>query len=236
MRGEDVDQFAATPKFGHARPSSPKRPRLQERGDEGEHEAGRFATPRRFANANENALPEIIHDNGPTAPPHPPSKEEGEFTTPQTTRHTFLPQPHTHTHDPSSSPPLPLRPVFLPPPTSAATLAAPLPEAFSPHRKGDKFLPGGMADTVRQWGLEMSQHQARGSNSYSVRVLEVSGGAGMALVRCEGDVRLCLVSGRGRGRVDVGCVVLVKGMSWEVEVEGCVWRVVSEWRVVREDG
>ncbi|OMP82881.1 hypothetical protein BK809_0001072 [Diplodia seriata] len=35
--------------------------------------------------------------------------------------------------------------------------ATPLPEHFSPHRRSQKFLPGGMADVVRTWVLSVGQ-------------------------------------------------------------------------------
>lgn len=39
----------------------------------------------------------------------------------------------------------------------AGAAITPLPEHFSPHRRSQKFLPGGMADVVRAWVLSVGQ-------------------------------------------------------------------------------
>lgn len=51
------------------------------------------------------------------------------------------------------------RPPFLLPPTPAPTTEPkePLPDVFSPHRRGKKFIPGGMAETMRDWVIDVSQ-------------------------------------------------------------------------------
>ncbi|KAF1983259.1 hypothetical protein K402DRAFT_456672 [Aulographum hederae CBS 113979] len=68
---------------------------------------------------------------------------------------------------PTPTPFLPPRPpTFLKPerfPTPSLP-PEPLPEAFSPHRRGQKFVPGGMADVVRGWVVDAA---ATHSSSYS---------------------------------------------------------------------
>ncbi|KAF2753442.1 hypothetical protein EJ05DRAFT_215594 [Pseudovirgaria hyperparasitica] len=51
------------------------------------------------------------------------------------------------------------RPAFLLPVATSADATVPshpLPDAFSPHRKGQKFIPGGMADTLRSWVVDVA--------------------------------------------------------------------------------
>ncbi|PQE30241.1 hypothetical protein CJF32_00010156 [Rutstroemia sp. NJR-2017a WRK4] len=87
-------------------------------------------------------------------------------------------------------------PRFRPPdPEELAHSATdPLPEQFSPHRKGQKYIPGGMAAEVRDWLMNLDSalpaHAGRGKGKEEgwlvrVRVEEVRGGgrAGMSLVR-----------------------------------------------------
>ena len=65
----------------------------------------------------------------------------------------------------SVSTPAPLsRPSFLRPPTPP--LPAPLPQVFSPHRRGAAFVPGGTASTVQAWVVAAGQGAAQGRRTY----------------------------------------------------------------------
>jgi hypothetical protein len=146
--------------------------------------------------------------------------------------------------------PLPHRPVFLQPPSPAKAPAEPLPEAFSPHRRGQKFVPGGMAAEVRQWVLDTSQistHPKRssfGENLWRVRVLESNGAVSESIVLAKGviegrEVKIIL-PGAGKSKsgvgVAVGDVVGIKPPTWEVVLDGEAWVVAADWRTMNEKG
>jgi hypothetical protein len=145
------------------------------------------------------------------------------------------------------------RPHFIKAPSLPAEHTEPLPEAFSPHRRKEKFVPGGMAAATRQWILDASQatsHShgrrplaaAAASELLPIRVLETTGSVkdGVVLIRGEIDgreVRLVLPGqGKKRGSPDndlkMGDVVGIGHVRWDVEIGGEVWVVCVEWRAV----
>ena len=138
------------------------------------------------------------------------------------------------------------RPKFLrPSPAQQGTSTEPLPEAFSPHRRGAKFVPGGMAATVQQWVVETGQTavQSRRGQGYlkgedlvlKVEVEEVSGeGPWLVQGRCgNGQDASLLLAGGGTGRdVEVGVIVGVRTPTWEVDLGGRRWQVAVNWRLV----
>lgn len=160
--------------------------------------------------------------------------------------HQSLTAPRFHFAIPLSTPaPAPVPHFVLPTPVPAS-LPAPLPEVFSPHRRGAKYLPAGLAATCREWVLSAAQlgagvRRAEGAGlgggeeaewAARVEVVEVGGGEGMLLVRgAEAGERWMLLGG---GSVAKGKVVGVKRPVWEVEVQGEVWGVGVEWRVLGE--
>jgi hypothetical protein len=158
---------------------------------------------------------------------------------------------------PSNAPPTPfpneahlhsLKPAFLKPASAPPDTSEPLPEAFSPHRRGQKFVPGGMAAEVRQWIVDTTQsssysHNRRtgGDVSY-VRVMESRGSAdnGLILVRgsIEGkEVRLVLPSA-GKDKLAAsfvpGDLLATKAPSWDIELDGGSWFVAADWRLLRD--
>ncbi|KAF2475288.1 uncharacterized protein BDR25DRAFT_254188 [Lindgomyces ingoldianus] len=55
--------------------------------------------------------------------------------------------------------PAPTRPHFLlPPQPTSPQLIHPLPETFSPQRKGQKYVPGGLANTLQSWIIEATNN------------------------------------------------------------------------------
>ncbi|KAF2655428.1 hypothetical protein K491DRAFT_692893 [Lophiostoma macrostomum CBS 122681] len=107
----------------------------------------------------------------PQLPSSPTSMRNPQTPVPNTastSSHRFLvPAPKTpapfsntsHTPTATANPtatPAPSRPHFLlpPQPTSPAKPSTPLPETFSPSRKGQKYVPGGLASTLQSWILE----------------------------------------------------------------------------------
>lgn len=121
-----------------------------------------------------------------------------------------------------------------------------MPEAFSPHRKGQRFVAGGMAVELSAWVIETGSLAVSGRRGkgylrgmdfmHKVRVLAVDEGdgeekgsgkirfvrgvglAGDALEREEGEVvGIMLVDCAGeRGTVGVGDVVGIRAPSWDV--------------------
>lgn len=183
-----------------------------------------YSPKRRKIDADSTVQPD--DDDGASHPTFKPPPD------PSTLRARFAP-PSSRAQTPATD----TRPTFLRPSTETST-EPPLPEAFSPHRRGQKFVPGGMAATVQQWVVETGQASRRGRGSeefaVKVRVDDVVGGEGPCwLVRGKSsvgeDVRLILAGGGG---VEVGVVVGVRAPTWEVEVEGRRWRVAVDWRVL----
>lgn len=89
---------------------------------------------------------------------YPPS------STPAPSRRFYIPSaassPSFTSQGFGSSHPHFLLPAHPPPPIKAD---APLPETFSPSRKGHKFIPGGLASTLQSWIIETANtgHQAQ---------------------------------------------------------------------------
>jgi len=153
------------------------------------------------------------------------------------------------------------RPTFIkpPPPAPSNEREEALPDAFSPHRRGQKYIAGGLADTVRGWvvdtarqvhghGYQSSAGQrgragtVEAEEAMRVRVVEVGGHEGMRMVRgmtMEGkEVRVVLA---GSGKAQMGSagvrfsdVIVVTKPCWEVDVVGEKWFVGVEWSVLQE--
>ncbi|MCJ1471406.1 hypothetical protein MMC13_000045 [Lambiella insularis] len=170
------------------------------------------------SSVDSSASPASEDTHSPPPPPLPPT------TTP---RFHFPTSP--------STPTAPLPPRFVLPTPLPTDPPVPLPEVFSPHRRGAKYLPSGLAATCREWVLAASQRGAqtgRGEEWVArVKVEEVQVGERMVLVRGGEGERWMLMGG---GRVGRGETVGVKRPVWEVEVEGGVWGVGVEWRVLGE--
>jgi hypothetical protein len=70
--------------------------------------------------------------------------------------------PHQRPGSSHSDPPVSpgkTKPTFVVPsisPSRPRDFSNPLPDAFSPHKRGQKFVPGGMADTVRGWIVDVA--------------------------------------------------------------------------------
>ncbi|KAJ9658647.1 hypothetical protein H2201_007727 [Coniosporium apollinis] len=130
----------------------------------------------------------------------------------------------------------------------------PLPDIFSPHRRGQKFVPGGMADIVRGWVMDVgsgvtAQGRAGRTRSGSEPVLslqaaEVTSTEALTLVRgltVDGKGRnevirekRAVLAGKARGgdveRVRKGDMVGIRAPSWDIEVKGETWSVGVDWR------
>ena len=137
------------------------------------------------------------------------------------------------------------RPSFLRSSTDPSTEPMePLPDAFSPHRRGQKYLQGGAASIVQQWVLETAQKasQTRRAQAYlqgedyvlKVQISEMSGdGPWLARGRTAGDEEKSLLiirpDGDKAGELKVGCVVGIRVPTWQIDLLGRQWTVAVDW-------
>jgi hypothetical protein len=158
-------------------------------------------------------------------------------------------QQPTQTSTYSDAPPL-RRPAFLRPSVEPQEHNEPLPETFSPHKRGQKFELGGMAATVQQWVIETGQAavQSRKGQGYlkgedyvtRVKVESFAGdGPFTAHARlASGEAVHILLAGHRlpnstqTQELSEGCVVGIRAPTWEVELNGRVWTVGVDWRVL----
>ncbi|KAH7350776.1 hypothetical protein BKA65DRAFT_582795 [Rhexocercosporidium sp. MPI-PUGE-AT-0058] len=227
----------------------------EEAEDEDEGDEGRLLddndNDNSYARDKSSSLPIL---SSPPAPRRPLSTTAPRFL-PAT-----LPQSTPHGEPLSTQPPTPfLKPPRFRPPDPSSTSQSqsdPLPEQFSPHRKGQKYIPGGLAAEVRDWlmNLEGAIPDTRGrrrTEEWVVRVLvdEVSGGSreGMTIVRGR---QIYAIEGFGEGNGGRGEMIdmlrevnvilagegagsgLQKGSAVEVGkmvgIKGPVWEVLVE--------
>ncbi len=195
-----------------------------------------------------------IVSSPPAAPRHKvPSTTPRFLISSQLPSSTALPPPQNQT--PFLKPPR-----FRPPDPEEGTqgLSDPLPEQFSPHRRGQKYVVGGLAAEVRDWLVSLESDmptRIEKDEIWRVKIMvdEITGGskAGMTLVKGrhvrveEGEMadpllemRLILAGeGAGTGlqrgsKIEVGNIVGIKGPVWEVVSEGESWGVGVDWKVL----
>ena len=134
--------------------------------------------------------------------------------------------------------------------SEADELADWLPAAFSPQRRGAKYLPEGLAAELQGWLSEVKGWDgfdapaAAVAASFTVVVEEVRPGTRMYLARAHmanqdgGEMKRLILAGEGaltglerRAEVVVGSEVLVMQPVWDVELEGETWITACDWRV-----
>ena len=182
----------------------------------------------------------------PTTPPYPTIEEDYDEAVayndlnPHTRPRFILPTPK-----PAGTPSIPSRPPLILPPRSPSPTAA-IPAFFSPHRRGQKYVPGGLASSVRDWIIETSQQahnraHARSEEEQSwdkrFRVGDCRVGDsndGMILVEERSEAKRWMLVGKGRGetKVEVGCIVGIREPTWEVPVGHQLYTVAIEWKVL----
>ncbi|WPB03688.1 uncharacterized protein RHO25_008332 [Cercospora beticola] len=139
------------------------------------------------------------------------------------------------------------RPAFLRSSLAPPENFEPVPEAFSPHRRGEKFVPGGMAATLQQWVIEAGQaaaHSRRGQGYlqgenyvHRVKVASVAG-HGPILVegvhQDESEARILLImDGKRNSRnVSPDSIVGIRAPCWEVELDERSWIVGVDWKTL----
>ena len=182
----------------------------------------------------------------PTTPPYPTIEEDDNEAVPHSDINSYArPRFVLPTSKPTETPPIPSRPPLILPPRSPSPPAT-TPAFFSPHRKGQKYVPGGLASTVRDWIVETSQeahnraHARRGEEelwdtSFRVGDCRVEDPSdGMVLVRERSNAKRWMLVGHGIGEamVEVGCMVGIRGPTWEVPALHESYMVAIEWKVL----
>ncbi|KIW02638.1 uncharacterized protein PV09_06078 [Verruconis gallopava] len=237
-----MPQFATAPRFSFARSPATKRPRLEDEG-------AQFATPRRFI--SEALTPLHIEADDEDVPI---DREENEASLNKSSKlphpppYLDAPLPAPQIKDASPPSPLPRRPAFLKlaSPTNPEPIE-PLPEAFSPHRRGQKFMSGGMASAVRQWILDASQlstharRSLRGEEIWRVRIVESTDKPRRHMTLVKGvteeqkEVKLMLpCAGKKKGLSETiveGSVIAIKRPTWDVVLDQMGWVVAIDWNI-----
>ncbi|KAH9835977.1 hypothetical protein Tdes44962_MAKER01896 [Teratosphaeria destructans] len=125
----------------------------------------------------------------------------------------------------------------------------PLPEAFSPHRRGQKFLPGGTASVVQQWIIEAGQSavQSRRAQAYlqgddfvsKVKVETVSGDGPFVThaYSAEGEEIMLLLAQNANhagahNRLGKDNVVGIRAPTWNVTLDGVTCTIAVDWKVL----
>lgn len=156
-------------------------------------------------------------------------------------------QASTHANSEVDASNTPIRPIFRLPVSANPELAEPLPDAFSPHRRRQRFLPGGMAAEVQQWIVEATQSAGQhrqsttGADLLQAVVSEISepSSTGMVLAKATAGnerVRL-LLAGSGKNQsafsIKQGDILAIKAPSWNIELESEQWIIGVDWCVLR---
>ncbi|KAL8859054.1 MAG: hypothetical protein Q9178_004535 [Gyalolechia marmorata] len=170
--------------------------------------------------------------HNPSSPPHPPTHP-----------HPFILSPKRPSPTPISNP-LTRPPFFLPPRSPSPPASRNLHPIFSPHRRsGPKFLPGGMAHTVRDWVIDIAASiPATTDSEWDLRfkVGEARSGERVSLVeeaRNGGEEgRRWMFVGMGDNHshreVRTGVMVGIRRPVWDVDVGGEGWVVGVDWGVL----
>lgn len=183
----------------------------------------------------------------PTTPPYPTIEEEdnAESVSYNDSNPPARPRFVFPTPKPTGTPSVLSRPPLILPPRSPSPTDV-IPAFFSPNRRGQKYIPGGLASTVRDWIVETSQHahdRARGrrgeEESWETRLrvgdYQMKNPNGnMILVHAGSEVHKWMLVGVGRGdtKVEVGCMVGIKEPTWEVLIGNENYKVAIEWKVL----
>ncbi|KAH7149533.1 hypothetical protein B0J13DRAFT_308079 [Dactylonectria estremocensis] len=145
----------------------------------------------------------------------------------------------------------PQQPTFRPPPRFKPAEVDPttdgLPAAFSPQRRGAKYLAGGLAAGLQGWLSDIKGWEAVGQDAEAVATVtveEIRPGRRMYLVKGRVEEAAGAFSGQfllagegkltGLGRravVGVGSLVILGQPVWDVELDGEVWTVSCDWSV-----
>ncbi|KAF4455640.1 hypothetical protein F53441_2039 [Fusarium austroafricanum] len=119
-----------------------------------------------------------------------------------------------------------------------------LPAAFSPQRRGAKYIAAGLAAELQGWLSEVKGWGGATPTTGStekVTVEEIRPGRRMYLIKGRTDKlgsKRYLLAGEGRltglgyrTPMNVGSVVEVGQPAWDIDLEGHAWTVACDWRV-----
>ncbi|KAL9123694.1 MAG: hypothetical protein Q9175_008311 [Cornicularia normoerica] len=182
----------------------------------------------------------------PTTPPHPTIEEDDREAVPYNDFKSHArPRFVLPTPKPTETPSIPSRPPLILPPRSPSPTTA-TPAFFSPHRRGQKYVPGGLASSVRDWIVEISQqayyraHARRGGEEVwdmrfivgDCRVEDANDG--MILLQEKSGANRWMLVGKGKGeiKIEIGCTVGITEPTWEVLVGYELYMVAIEWKVL----
>ncbi|KAK1980935.1 hypothetical protein LZ30DRAFT_721798 [Colletotrichum cereale] len=127
-----------------------------------------------------------------------------------------------------------------------------LPEAFSPQRRGTKYVAGGLAAELQSWLAEVKGWTGGDRPAdlvMNIVIDELRAGNRMYLVRgrrivgdgeaSEQIAARLMLAGEGRltglgqkAAVAVGSTVAISQPAWEVELDGSRWIVACDWAVL----
>lgn len=174
--GQDDRTQASNDTFLHAYSGSSFRPPTREKdniddGSQGDHVGDGFSSGHDHVEKNTNAFKrrrlstprdtdvEMLHEATVSIMTADRFLHHAKHSHADRSVNPFTSQLGASTQAPNAG----MRPVFLPQPTQRpAETVTPLPEAFSPHRKGRKYVPGGIAETLQGWVMEASHSAQRG--------------------------------------------------------------------------
>ena len=141
----------------------------------------------------------------------------------------------------------PQQPTFRPAPrfklSEAESLGEGLPAAFSPQRRGAKYLTGGLAAQLQGWLSDVKREDELPGSSFRVTVLGVKAGRifywGSGSVTLGAAPRTVSRAGAGwwrgfggGGGVMEGSVVEIGQPVWDVQVDGEAWMVACDWTIL----
>jgi hypothetical protein len=119
----------------------------------------------------------------------------------------------------------PHRPAFLT--TPSPQQHEPTPETFSPHRRGERFISGGMAGMMQQWIVETGR-LGRGYLNHVMIQIQVDSimGKGKTMLMIRGGEERFLLINNGI-EVESGMNVSIRSPIWEVNG----WTVGVDWKL-----
>ncbi|KAF5673310.1 hypothetical protein FHETE_3434 [Fusarium heterosporum] len=122
-----------------------------------------------------------------------------------------------------------------------------LPAAFSPQRRGAKYITGGLAAELQGWLSEVKGWEGVAlTTAFTTNMIveEIQPGRRMYLVKgrtATAQGKRYLLAGEGRltglGQrmpLSVGSVIEVGQPVWDVELDGVLWTVACDWGVSKE--
>ncbi len=168
-----------------------------------------------------------------------PSKTPGSSIRPNQSLWTF--SRAAAEDDDDDSPPVVNKNSFITPESLGnQPTSDPLPAVFSPHRKSQKFLPTGLAASMRSHIMNLSPNQyPSGLKSHVFKVLEIQTSRSPEISRVKGmtsekeQVNIILAGPGPGARPEIEDLLTIHGINWPVEILEEQWIVCVDWKVNR---